>query len=40
MIVEKSKKKLFLKYLKNQDMILICWLTNINLEKIKKIFKK
>lgn len=40
MIVEKNKKKLFLKYLKNQDMILICWLTNINLEKIKKLFKK
>ncbi len=40
MIVEKNKKKKFLKYLKNQDMILICWLTNSNLEKIKKIFKK
>ena len=40
MIVEKTKKKSFFKYLKREDMILICWLSEINLKKISKIFKK
>ena len=38
MIVEKNKKKEFIKYLKSQDMVLITWLTKKKLEKIKKIF--
>ncbi len=40
MIVEKRKKKLFLKYLKKEDMILICWLSESNLKKINKFFQK
>ena len=39
MIVEKNKKKEFIKYLKSQNMVLITWLTKKKLEKIKKIFK-
>ena len=39
MIVEKNKKKEFIKYLKSQDMVLITWLTKKKLNKIKKIFK-
>lgn len=40
MIVEKKKKKLFLKYLKKEEMFLICWLKENNLKKINKLFKK
>ena len=40
MIVDKGKKKLFLRYLKKEDMILICWLNENNLKKINKTFKK
>ncbi len=40
MIVDKRKKQLFLRYLKKEDMILICWLNENNLKKINKIFKK
>ena len=35
MIVEKNKKKMFLKYLKSQNMTLITWLTKSSLKKIK-----
>lgn len=38
MIVEKNKKKEFIKYLKSQNMILITWLTKRKLQKLKKIF--
>ena len=38
MIVEKNKKKEFIKYLKSQEMVIITWLTKKKLEKIKKIF--
>lgn len=37
MIVEKNKKKEFIKYLKSQNMVLITWLTEKKLDKIKKI---
>ena len=37
MIVEKNKKKAFMKYLKSQNMTLISWLTKKKLEKIKKV---
>ena len=37
MIVEKNKKKEFIKYLKSQNMVLIAWLTKKKLDKIKKI---
>ena len=40
MIVDKGKKKLFLRYLKKEDMILICWLNENNLKKINNTFKK
>ena len=39
MIVEKTKKKSFFKYLKREDMILICWLSEINLKKLVKFLK-
>ena len=39
LIVEKEKKNLFFKYLKGQNMFLICWLNNRNLSKIERYFK-
>tara|TARA_E500000178_G_scaffold356643_1_gene436543 strand:+ start:7196 stop:7564 length:369 start_codon:yes stop_codon:yes gene_type:complete len=38
-IVDIKKKKIFFKYLKKENMKLICWLTNKNLKKIKEKFK-
>ena len=40
LIVYKKKKKTFFKYLKKEDMKVICWLNNKNLIKIKKFFKQ
>ena len=40
LIVDIKKKKTFLKYLKKEDMQLICWLNIKNLKKIKNIFNK
>lgn len=40
LIVDKKKKKIFLNYLKKEDMIIICWLNNKNLMKIKNFFQK
>tara|TARA_X000000950_G_C13769792_1_gene600466 strand:+ start:751 stop:1119 length:369 start_codon:yes stop_codon:yes gene_type:complete len=40
LIVDKKKKKTFFKYLKKEDMKVICWLNNKNLIKIKKFFKQ
>ena len=38
LIVEKEKKKIFYKYLRSQNMFLICWLNNNNLSKIERYF--
>ena len=40
LIVDIKKKKTFLKYLKKEDMQIICWLNIKNLKKIKNIFNK
>ena len=40
LIVDIKKKKTFLKYLKKEDMQLICWLNIKNLKKIKNFFNK
>ena len=40
MIVDEEKKKIFLKYLKSQKLILICWLNLNNLKKIENFFFK
>lgn len=37
-IVDSKDKKSFLKYLKSENMKLVCWLTKNNLEKIKRKF--
>jgi|TARA_B100000787_G_C16162775_1_gene282291 hypothetical protein len=38
LIVDEEKKKDFLKYLKSQKMILLCWLDINNLKKIENLF--
>ena len=38
LIVNKDKKKVFLNYLKNEEMKVICWLNYNNLNKIKDLF--
>ncbi len=40
MIVDLKKKKAFLRYLKSEEMHVVCWLDIKNLIKIKKLFKK
>lgn len=38
MTVNVKKKEIFLKYLKSEDMRVICWVNVKNLKKIEKLF--
>ena len=40
LIVDKKKKKAFFKYLKSEEMKVICWLNYKNLNKIKDLFNQ